>query len=174
MLFYGSQMTSATHSHIYTYFSEMWSKTDLFICRARASHCSEIREPFWQINGARSNQTTVTPAFTWCVSGIKFCERLCLCNYVNAFLSLSLSPSVCIKDRASIYDVSRVFSCVHLTSLSLFSYLPAFLPWLFLLSFFKSDWDLSSESCFILCSIWYLLNVAWSRGKIPVNAGTEI
>lgn len=49
---------------------------------------------------------------------------------------------------------------VHLTSLSLFSYLLAFLPWLFLLSFFRSDWDLSRESCFILCSIWYLLNVA--------------
>lgn len=75
--------------------------------------------------------------------------------------------------RKSIH-VWCVCSCVyvHLTSLSLFSYLLAFLPWLFLLSFFRSDWDLSRESCFILCSIWYLLNVAWSRGKIHVNAGT--
>ena len=62
---------------------------------------------------------------------------------------------------------------VQLTSLSLFSYLLAFLPWLFLLSFFRSDWDLSRESCFILCSIWYLLNVAWSRGEIHVSAVPE-
>lgn len=46
------------------------------------------------------------------------------------------------------------------TSFSLLSYFEAFFPWLFLLSFFRSDCDLSSESCFILCSVWYLLKVA--------------
>lgn len=69
-------------------------------------------------------------------------------------------------------------SCVYvhvntdLTSLSLFSYLLAFLPWLFLLSFFRSAWALSRDSCFIFCSIWNLLNVAWIRGMNHVNLGT--
>lgn len=54
-------------------------------------------------------------------------------------------------------------ACVSLTSFSFSSYLLAFLPWLFLLSFFNSEWDRSRESCFILCSIWYLLKVAFNR-----------
>ena len=93
----------------------------------------------------------------------------CLCNYI--YVHMNMPVCLCVKERASMY-VSTVCRCryVQLTSLSLFSYLLAFLPWLFLLSFFRSDWDLSRESCFILCSIWYLLNVAWSRGKIHGNA----
>lgn len=96
------------------------------------------------------------------------CQRLwmneCVCVHMNT--PLSKKEHLCLVCR-----VCRRF-CVQLTSFSLLSYLLAFLPWLFLLSFFRSDWDLSSESCFILCSIWYLLNVAWIRGMIHVSAGT--
>lgn len=117
--------------------------------------------------------TTVTQALTWCISGVKDCEWMCVCVIMSMHIwtRLCVCAHVCQRKNIHVWCVCRcVF--VHLTSLSLFSYLLAFLPWLFLLSFFRSDWDLSRESCFILCSIWYLLNVAWSRGKIRVNAGT--
>lgn len=41
-----------------------------------------------------------------------------------------------------------------LTSFSLISYLEECFPWLFLLSFFRSVWERSRESCFSLCSDW--------------------
>ncbi len=41
-----------------------------------------------------------------------------------------------------------------LTSFSLISYLDECFPWLFLLSFFRSVWERSRESCFSLCSDW--------------------
>lgn len=92
---------------------------------------------------------------------------LCSCTYEYTSLCLC----VCQRKSVNVWCVTCLSVCnIHLTSLSLCSYLLAFLPWLFLLSFFRSDWDLSRESCFILCSIWYLLNVAWNSGKIHVNA----
>lgn len=87
----------------------------------------------------------------------------CLCNHVCAHVNMP----VCVWWSSHVY-VMCLHEC-HLTSFSLLSYLLAFLPWLFLLSFFRSDWDLSTESCFILCSNWYLLYVAWSRGELYVN-----
>lgn len=110
--------------------------------------------------------TTVTLTLT--VSGVKVCKM-----NVHTITSVRIWTRLRVSQKKSI-GASRVRRClcVHLTSLSLFSYLLPFLPWLFLLSFFRSDWDLSRESCFILCSIWYLLNVACIRGVIHVSAAT--
>lgn len=76
-----------------------------------------------------------------------------------------------VNTKLSACGISASHDGGRLTSLSLFSYLLAFLPWLFLLSFFKSAWALSRESCFIFCSIWNLLNVAWIREMNHVNLG---
>lgn len=70
-------------------------------------------------------------------------------------------------------DLNMAWSVQALTSFSLLSYFSAFFPWLFLLSFFRSAWDLSRKSCFILCSIWYFLNVAYGRTENSITAATQ-
>lgn len=118
------------------------------------------------------NQTRQTDTIIWHtipqlllltdVSDVKVYEWTCVSEWLWTCQHACGSASK--KERVSGvcgWSFFFFFFFWRLTSLSLFSYLLAFLPWLFLLSFFRSDWDLSRESCLTLCSIWYLLNVAW-------------
>lgn len=87
-----------------------------------------------------------------------------LVRFSKSAMQMSENFSASVSDNTAFCGVTSVWSArVPLTSLSFSSYLLAFLPWLFLLSFFNSEWDRSRESCFILCSIWYLLKVAFHR-----------
>lgn len=54
--------------------------------------------------------TTVTLALTWCVSGIKVCQWMCVCVIMSMHIWICLCVCVCVKERASISPRSP---CCH-------------------------------------------------------------